>query len=79
MDALTTQIVQHVSNLPFTKKKAILELLKVQFWVEPKQTKSFQKNWKKELLKTSVWTDAEIKAIHEAREFINQWTPRQFS
>jgi hypothetical protein len=76
MDAITNEIVQHLSALPFTKKKAILELLKVE---SLNQVESSHEKWKKALLNTSVWTEAEINAIHEAREYINQWTPQQFS
>ncbi len=77
MDALTSQIVQNLSNLPINKKKAILELLKIEIFTGAKHSESFQENWKKELLTTSVWTDAEINEIIKAREFINQWTPQQ--
>lgn len=79
MDAITHEIVQHLSDLPFTKKKAVLELLKIEFFAEKRSAESFQEKWKKELLATSVWNEAEINAIYEAREFINQWTPQQFS
>ncbi len=79
MDSLTSQIVQTVDNLPITKKKAILELLKIEFKTDAKQIESFHERWKKELLTTSVWTDAEVNEIHEARRLINQWTPLQLS
>ncbi len=79
MDAITNEIVQQINHLPFTKKKTILELLKMEFFADRRPAASFQEQWKKELLTTSVWTEAQINAIHEAREFINQWTPQQFS
>jgi len=79
MDAITQEIVQHISPLPFNKKKAILELLKIDFGASPKRVESFQEKWRKELLTTSVWPDETIQAMHEAREFINQWTPQPFS
>jgi hypothetical protein len=79
MDALTSQIVQALRNLPISKKRAILEFLKVAFAGSGNHIESFQENWKKELLATSVWTDDEINEIHEARRFVNQWTPVQFS
>lgn len=79
MDAITYEIVQHISSLPFTKKKAILELLRIDFFTDRKPAESFQKKWKNELLTISVWSDEAIKAIHEAREFVNQWTPKSFS
>ncbi len=78
MDAITSEIVQHLGNLPMSKKKAILELLKTKSLTENKLVESFQEKWKKQLLTMSVWTEAEINAIHEAREYINQWTPQQF-
>ena len=79
MDAITHEIVQHISTLPFNKKKAILELLKIDLGTSAKPVESFQEKWQKELLTTSVWTDEAIQAMHEAREFINQWTPQPFS
>lgn len=79
MDALTSQIVQNLSNLPINKKKAILELLKIVLIGSENHIASFQENWKKELLTASIWTDDEINEIHEARRFVNQWTPLQFS
>lgn len=78
MDAITSEIVQHLGNLPLAKKKAILELLKTKPFTENKPAESFQEQWKEQLLAMSVWTEAEINAIHEAREYINQWTPQQF-
>ncbi len=79
MDAITNQIVQQLDILPIGKKKALLKLLKSEWSTTTVNGKSFYKNWKKQLLTTSVWTDAEIKAISKAREFINKWTPQQFS
>jgi len=79
MDALTSQIVQNLSNLPINKKKAILELLKIVSSGNGNHFPPVHENWKKELLATSVWTDDEINEIHEARRFVNQWTPLQFS
>lgn len=80
MDAITNQIIQHLNILPIGKKKALLEFLKVDgLTTGADEVESFHENWKKQLLTTSVWTEAEIKALHEAREFINQWTPQQFS
>lgn len=35
--------------------------------------------WQKELLTISAWTEDEIHEIEKAREFINQWNPKQFS
>jgi len=79
MDAITNQIVQQLDILPIGKKKALLKLLKSEWSNSTVNGKSFYKNWKKQLLTTSVWTEAEINAIYKAREFINQWTPQQFS
>jgi hypothetical protein len=80
MDAITNQIIQHLNFLPIGKKKALLEFLKIDgLTTGAGEIESFDENWKKQLLTTSVWTEAEINAIHEAREFINQWTPQQFS
>ncbi|MCI0612121.1 hypothetical protein L0244_03945 [bacterium] len=79
MDAITYEIVQHISALPFNKKKAILELLKIDLGTNTKPVESSQEKWRKELLTTSVWTDEAIQAMHEAREFINQWKPQPFS
>jgi len=79
MDALTSQIVQNLNSLPVNKKRTILELLKIVLSGGENHLASFQENWKKELLTTSVWTEDEINEIHEARRFINQWTPLQFS
>jgi hypothetical protein len=79
MDAITHEIVQHISTLSFNQKKAILELLKIDLATRAKPVEFFREKWKKELLTTSVWPDEAIKAMHEAREFINQWTPQPFS
>jgi uncharacterized protein (UPF0216 family) len=79
MDTITNQIVQQINNLPIGKKKALLKLLKSEWSTIAVNGESFYENWKRQLLATSVWTDAEINAIHKAREFINQWTPQQFS
>ena len=42
-----------------------------------RQKEDFQKQWRQSLLNFSVWSDAEIAAIEEAREYINQWHPSQ--
>lgn len=78
MDAITHQIVQQLSALPIAKKKALFELLKQEHSPTTNLLKAEQKSWATQLLSTSVWTDAEISALQEAREFINQWQPKQF-
>lgn len=79
MDAITHEIVQHISILTVNKKKAILELLRSRINTSTKPVESFQEKRRQELLTTSVWPDEAIQAMHEAREFINQWTPQPFS
>ncbi len=79
MDALTQQIVQQIDALPFNKKKALLQLLKQEQSSVQDQLANGQEDWKKKLLSTSVWTDAEIQGVQEARNFINQWQPKSFS
>ncbi len=77
-DPITQQIIQHLKDLPIVKKKALLELIKEDI---PRISRSNAKNyeqWRKSLLTTSVWTDAEIDEINKAREYINQWKPEQF-
>lgn len=78
MDTLTHQIVQQVSALPFAKKKALFELLKQEHAPAKNPLTANQESWATQLLSTSVWTDAEINALQEARDFINQWQPKPF-
>jgi len=72
MDTLTNQIVEQLGALPIGKKKALLELLKQEHSPVTSQFMADKESWKKQLLSTSVWTEDEINALHEAGEFINQ-------
>jgi len=78
MDTITHQIVQQVSALPIAKKKALFELLKQEHAPAKNPLNAGQESWTTQLLSTSVWTDAEIDVLHEARQFINQWQPKPF-
>lgn len=78
MDAITHQLVQQLGVLPFGKKKALLQLLKQEHFPDTNHLKVEVEAWRKQLLSTSVWTESEINALQEAREFINQWQPKQF-
>ena len=42
-----------------------------------RQKVDFQKQWRQSLLNFSAWTDEEVTAIEEAREYIDQWHPPQ--
>jgi len=77
-DILTEQIIHHLKELPIVKKKAILELIKKDSTARLKYDKQKHQQWRDELLKTSVWSDAEIDEINKAREYINKWKPEQF-
>jgi hypothetical protein len=74
-DILTKQILKQLKELPITKKKAILELIKEND-TALKQEKSLEQ-WRQKLLKTSVWTDSQIDEIYKARNYINKWMPNQ--
>ena len=63
-DALTNKIIQQLNELPIIKRKAILELIKIDSIITQRHTKAFQEKWRKELLTTSVWTDSEINVNH---------------
>lgn len=78
MDAITQQLVQQLGVLPFGKKKALLELLRQEHSLDKSRRKAEMEDWRRQLLSTSVWTESEINALQEAREFINQWQPKQF-
>lgn len=78
MDTITRQIVQQVSALPLAKRKALFELLKQDNASTKDPLATGQESWMKQLLSTSVWSDAEIDALQEARDYINQWQPKQF-
>ncbi len=77
-DMLTKQIIEQLTELPIAKKKAILELIRNDSPTARKHDASFKEQWRKDLLTTSVWTEAEINEIKKAREYINQWKPKQF-
>ncbi|MBN2412970.1 hypothetical protein JXQ31_14880 [candidate division KSB1 bacterium] len=77
-DILTEQIIKQLEELPIVKKKAILELIKKNDSVTKKTDKNSLKQWRNELLQTSVWSDSEINEIVKAREYLNKWTPKQF-
>lgn len=76
-DTLTEQIIHHLKELPIVKKKAILELIKKDATAMSNNDKKKHEQWRKELLTTSVWTDADIDEINQAREYINKWKPEQ--
>ena len=71
-DILTEQIIHHIKELPIVKKKAILELIKEDSTATPNNGKEKHEQWRRELLTTSVWSDAEIDEINKAREYINK-------
>jgi len=77
-DILTEQIIKQLEELPIVKKKAILELIKKNDSVAKKTDKNSLKQWRNELLQTSVWSNSEIDEIVKAREYLNKWTPNQF-
>ena len=77
IDAITDQIVRQLNDLPIVKKKAILELIR-ENTSTTQQHKDSLETWRKNLLSTSIWTDAEIDEIYQAREYINKWQPKQF-
>ncbi len=47
--------------------------------VRPKRHKVDPQKWEQALLAMSAWTEEEIQEIEKAREYINQWQPRQFA
>ena len=83
-DRLTLEIFKKIAALPANKKKALFEILNdLPDEVNDESTEERKRKieiaeWKKELLKTSVWTDEEIHEIEKAREYINSWRPRKF-
>jgi len=77
IDTLTHEIIEQMNGLPIIKKKAILELIKKDSFSIRRSQKNFQEKWRNKLLTTSVWTDSEINEINKAREYINQWKPKQ--
>ena len=78
-DKLSEEVMEQVSKLPLQKKKALLEFLKSDVLQKETQPKINIEHWKQQLLKTSVWSEAEIEEMYKAREYINQWKPSQFS
>ena len=72
-DVLTEQLLKIIPELSLKKKRAILELLKQ----DEEETISLEE-WKQQLLKTSIWSEEDLKGISEAREVINSWKPREF-
>ncbi len=78
MDTITHQIVQQVSALPLAERKALFELLKQEHAPAMNSPQPEQESWRAQLLSASVWSDAEINALQEARKFINQWQPKPF-
>jgi hypothetical protein len=77
MDSLTDELIKQIKNLPIHKKKALIEMIHSDFAAI--KTKISKEDWKEKLLKTSVWNEEDIEKIHQARDYINQWKPRQFS
>jgi len=77
-DPLTEQIIDKLSDLSIVKKQAILTLIKTDPSLNDKIINSDHKNWRKELLNTSVWSESEINEIFKAREYVNKWQPEQF-
>ena len=71
-DILTEQIIKQLEELPIVKKKAILELIKKNDSVTKKSGKNFLKQWRNELLQTSVWSDSESEKIFKAGEYLNR-------
>jgi len=72
-DVLTEQLLKIIPELSLKKKRAILELLKQ----DEEETISLEE-WKQQLLKTSIWSEEDLKGISGAREVINSWKPREF-
>lgn len=78
-DKLSEEVMEQVNKLPLQKKKALLEFLKSDILQKETQSKINIEHWKQQLLKTSVWSEADIEEIYKVREYINQWKPPQFS
>ncbi len=73
-DPITQQIIQQLQDLPIVKKKALLELIKEDTSLISRSNQENYERWRKSLLTTSVWTEAEIEEINKAWEYINQKT-----
>lgn len=71
-DKLSDEVMEQVNKLPLQKKKALLEFLKSDILQNETQFKINIEHWKQQLLKISVWSEAEIEEIYKAREYINQ-------
>ncbi|MCB1194502.1 MAG: hypothetical protein KDK90_28980 [Leptospiraceae bacterium] len=65
-------------GLALYKTKEKFELLPIKININDNKKIDTQK-WKQELLKMSVWTEEEIQEIENARDYINQWKPKQFA
>ncbi len=77
-DILTEKIIQKLKELPIVKKKALLELIEGESSKELRDDKNQIDKWRKELLRTSVWSESEIAEITKARDYINTWKPKQY-
>ena len=75
-DTLTEQIIHHLKELPIIKKKAILELIKEDSTATSNNDKEKHEQWRSELLTTSVWSDAEIDEINNARSYYHLTYPK---
>ena len=75
-DTLTEQIIHHLKELPIIKKKAILELIKEDSTATSNNDKEKHEQWRRELLTTSVWPDAEIDEINNARSYYHLTYPK---
>lgn len=67
-----------LQKLPISQKKAILALIQTLAGEKEKGNRESREEWMQKLLTASVWSKAELAEIEKARQWINEWKPRQF-
>lgn len=75
---IETEMLTSLQKLPLSKKKAILALIQTLAGEKEKGNRESREEWMQKLLTTSVWSKAELAEIEKARQWINEWKPRQF-
>lgn len=72
-DTLTEALIQYIENLPFSRKKALWDLLHTESGETGHSTQKAE--WIEKILKLSVWSDSDLMPVQNARNYINQWNP----
>ena len=73
-----TDLVLKFNLLDKDSRREILDFLDFLLTKNPKTPKKKISDYKKKILKVSVWTDADIDFIVENQKKINQWKAREW-